>query len=146
MAEIEITLPTIQYGNIKIKATPEEWGLDTIADAPDVGVWAATYLNLFQQGFKHGSTLDVDARLGASQEAAPGNPQAAAERLADGRKPRTVDEANEMAAQLIKQELGATEIKAQTPPWDKEEVASKPKPWETGAQAAKPAPKVTADW
>lgn len=67
MAEIEITLPTVQYGNIKITATPEEWGLETIADAPDVGVWAATYLNLFAQGFKHGSTLDVDAHLGASQ-------------------------------------------------------------------------------
>jgi hypothetical protein len=129
MAEIEITLPTVQYGNIRIKATPEEWGLETIADAPDVGVWAATYLNLFTQGFKHGATLDVDAHLGASQEAAPGDPQAAADRLADGRSPRTVDEANEMARQVIENELGPTsEV-----PWDKS-VDSKPKPWETGSQ------------
>ena len=130
MAEIEITLPTIQYGNIKIKATPEEWGLDTIADAPDVGVWAAIYLNLFQQGFKHGSTLDVDARLSASREA-------------------VVEKAQEL---LDKGLGGVTEVPAgdvvahETPPWEKEAVAPKPKPWETGAQAAKPAPKVTADW
>ena len=68
MAEIEITLPTVQYGNIKIRATPEEWGLEGIATAANVGVWAAVYLNLFQQGFQHGATLDVDAHLGASHE------------------------------------------------------------------------------
>jgi hypothetical protein len=67
MAEIEITLPTIQYGNIKITATPEEWGLESIADAPDVGVWAATYLNLFQQGFQHGAQVGVYVHLGGSQ-------------------------------------------------------------------------------
>lgn len=138
MAEIEITLPTIQYGNIKITATPEEWGLDTIADAPDVGVWAATYLNLFTQGFKHGSTLDVDAHLGASQEAAPGDPQAAAERLADGRSPRTVDEANEMAKQVIERELGSvTEIPEDAPPWDKPAAEVK-KPWENEEEPARP--------
>lgn len=117
-AEIEITLPTVQFGNIKIKATPEEWGLDSIADAPDVGVWAATYLNLFTQGFKHGSTMDVDAHLGASQE----SPE-------------------EKAQELLDEGLGGvTELPEDGPagegvdgdgaaPWDKPAPKAK-KPWE----------------
>ena len=110
MAEIEITLPTIQYGNIKITATPEEWGLDAIADAPDVGVWAATYLNLFIQGFKHGSTLDVDAHLGAPQ----GVTEAQAQRMLDEGLGGVTEVSDEGAA-----------------PWDKPAAEVK-KPWETG--------------
>lgn len=116
MAEIEITLPTIQYGNIKITATPEEWGLDTIADAPDVGVWAATYLNLFTQGFKHGSTLDVDAHLGASQ----GVTEAQAQRMLDEGLGGVTEVENEESPT---DQAGA--------PWDRPAAEVK-KPWETG--------------
>lgn len=162
MSEIEITLPTVQFGNVKIRGTAEEWGLDTIADAPDVGVWAATYLNLFTQGFKYGATLDVDAHLGGREEAPPGDPQAAAARVADGRSPRTVDEANAMVAEVIKRELGATVVAVEDDPeagydaaysapndgpepapWDST-VAAKPKPWENGGN--KPAVVAEIDW
>lgn len=129
MAEIEITLPTVQYGNIKVTATPEEWGLDSIADAPDLGVWAATYLNLFQQGFKHGAAMDVDAHLGGTPKADPrdaiGDPLAAAVRS-------------------IQEDLGATVVGSETDadgaeesddaPWNKPAEA-KPKPWETSVTA-----------
>lgn len=157
MAEIEIVFPTVQYGNVKLRATPEELGLEGPADAYALGVQSAVLLNLFTQGFKTGSQLDVSA----SQEAPPGNPQAAADRLADGRPPRTVDEASAMAMAVIQQELGATELHEHpedtdpdesaypnediTPPWEKDStVDAKPKPWEGGS--SKPAKVAAIDW
>lgn len=107
MAEIEITLPTVQYGNAKIRTTPEELD-DVIRNADAIGVGTALLLNIFAQGFKAGSQMDVSRPETASTEAAPGDPQAAAERLADGRPPHTVDEANAMARAVIEQELGST--------------------------------------
>jgi len=133
MAEIEITLPTIQYGNVKITGTPEEWGLDTIADAPDVGVWAATYLNLFQQGFRHGAKMDVDAHLGAPEQS-------------DG------TDVHAEAQRLLEEQLGASEVGEENPhpeesdpdeaPWNST-VDSKPKPWET---ENKPKVAVSDEW
>jgi len=131
LAEIEITLPTIQYGNIKITATPEEWGLDSIADAPDVGVWAATYLNLFQQGFKHGAKMDVDAHLGGSQ---PVTEEEAKRYLADGLGGITEVEGGESPTD----QAGA--------PWDRPQVDSKRKPWETGSAAPANKPVVDEGW
>ena len=145
MAEIEITLPTVQYGNVRIRATPEELGVNDIADSYELGVAAAVYLNLFSQGFKQGAQLDVDAPQKPS--AAPqraeqkpldvGVPGAAEQRVEGNLKPRTVDEANDMAAAVIKQELGATEVENEESPtdqagapWDRPAVA-KPKPWQT---------------
>lgn len=61
MAEIEITLPTVQFGNVKLRATPEELGLESVADTYALGVQAAVLLNLFSQGFKVGGALDVSA-------------------------------------------------------------------------------------
>lgn len=140
MAEIEITLPTVQYGNVKLTCKPEELD-ELIKTADSVGMAAALYLNIFTQGFKAGAQMDVSASVSASQEAAPGDPQAAADRLADGRSPRTVDEANEMAKQVIESELGSvTEVPAgdvvahETPPWDKPAAEVK-KPWETEVTA-----------
>lgn len=124
MAEIEITLPTVQYGNVKVRATPEELGLDTIADAPDLGVWAATYLNLFSQGFKVGAAMDVDAHLGASQEAP-----------------------EEKAQELLNEGLGGvTELPEgeSAAPWDAPAVDANPKPWETGETAPKAV--ITEGW
>lgn len=158
MAEIEITLPTVQYGNVKVRATPEELGVELSSPAA-VGTATAIYLNLFTQGFKLGASMDVTASpteglsapVGASQEAAPGNPQAAAERLADGRSPRTVDEANEMAKQIIENELGGvTEVpdgplnqhpndgpeESDDAPWNKPAVDASKKPWETDEATA----------
>src|SRR5438093_8673117 len=82
MAEIEFLLPTVQYGNVKVRATPEELGIDSVQDAGALGVAAAVYLNLFTQGFKVGTQIDVDyeathAPESASEEAPPGDPQGA---------------------------------------------------------------------
>lgn len=167
MAEIEITLPTVQYGNVKLRATPEELGLEGPADAYALGVQSAVLLNLFTQGFKVGSQLNVSPPVEASQEAA--------DRLADGRPPRTVDEASEMARALIERELGTTtevsdphapggshyydptegylddgpgDVQAaasearDAAPWNSPAVDAKPKPWETGGTAPTNAVKV----
>lgn len=69
-------------------------------------------------------------------EAPPGDPEAAAQRLAEDKKPRTVDEANEMATQLIQKELGATVVSEEAPPWERKAEAKQPKPWERKTETA----------
>jgi hypothetical protein len=123
---------------VKIKATPEELGIETIGDAAALGAAAAVYLNVFTQGFKLGSQVDVSATVRAPQ--APG-----------------VEE----AARLLEEGLGGvTELPEGTEdrsheerpyvedgkPWD-QKVDAKPKPWEADeTQAPKPAVVVSADW
>jgi hypothetical protein len=146
VAEIEITLPTVQYGNVKVRATPEELGLTNVASASDLGVAAAVYVNLFTQGFKVGAALDVEidaATGGAVRQPEVGSPEAAAQRVDDDLKPRTVDEANAMVAEVIKRELGATVIEETDVPWEGEVDAS-PKPWENGGN--KPTKVAEIDW
>lgn len=136
MSEIEITLPTVQYGNVKVRMTPEEMGLNDISDSYELGVAAAVYLNLFQQGFKHGGTLDVEAPQAASQQP----PRTISQVMSD----EDVDTEAEAAA-IIKKELGATEIESDGAPWNKTSAADvKPKPWEAGASA--PAKVAEIDW
>lgn len=141
MAEIEITLPTVQYGNVKITATPEEWGLEGVADAPDIGVWAATYLNLFAQGFKHGASMDVDAHLGA--------PQGVTEEQAQ----RHLDEGLGGVTELDEYnndgpgDVDAAAIEAASDaPWNNPPVDTGKKPWETGSEAPASKPVVDEGW
>jgi len=137
MAEIEITLPTVQYGNVKLKTTIEELGMAEL-DAGTLGSVTAVFLNLFSQGFKVGSQIDVDWQ-GADVSALP-------------------RDTLEQAASAIKDVLGATEVPdpednvdpdgpetSDDAPW-KKKVDSKAKPWETSG-AAPAAPAVASiDW
>lgn len=164
MAEIEFLLPTVQYGNVKVRATPEELGIDGVQDAGALGVAAAVYLNLFSQGFKLGAGMDVEYDGGGTKPPAPepilpvGADGAAEQRVHDDLKPRTVDEANAMARAVIEQELGSTtEVESgeaaydaaydapndgpEPAPWEST-VDAKPKPWETGKAAPTNAVKV----
>lgn len=133
MAEIEIILPTVQFGNVKVRATPEELGLKDIADGYSLGVAAAVYLNVFSQGFKKGASLDVDPHPAASQDAGEAQAQ-----------------------ELLNEGLGGVTELPEDPedvdgdldaPWSRTPaVDAKPKPWE---KSGKPeaAPKVaTIDW
>lgn len=145
MSEIEFLLPTVQYGNVKVRTTPEELGLDSVADAAAIGTAYAVYLNAFQQGFKRGAAIDVDI----DPTPAVGSPEAAAQRVAEDLKPCTVDEANAMAVEVIKQELPATVVSEEetdaapaAAPWNST-VDAKPKPWETGSTPVKVA---EIDW
>ena len=159
MAEIEILFPTVQYGNVRLTATPEELGLDGPAEAYALGVQTAVLLNLFQQGFKVGSTLDVSAPQGASQEA----PRTISQVMSD----EDVDSLSEAQAILDRELGGVTEVsdphaeggsqyydptegidladRSDGAPWESK-VDAKPKPWETGSEAPKASPKVSADW
>jgi hypothetical protein len=136
MAEIEITLPTVQYGNVKVRATAEELGLEGVQDAGALGVATAVYLNLFTQGFKVGTRIDVDYDGG-------------------GAKPPTSEPTHEEAQEALSQ-LGTT-VLDETPnepdeepeadaqaPWNSPTVDAKPKPWETGASA--PIKVAEIDW
>ncbi len=133
MAEVEILFPTVQYGNVKLRATPEELGLDGPADAYALGVQSAVLLNLFTQGFKAGSQLDVSGAPAPSAEPTENEAQA--------------------AIQEIQSQLGATEMDDDAPndgpepaPWESA-VDAKPKPWENGSVAPKVTPKVAEiDW
>lgn len=140
MAEVEILFPTVQYGNVKLRATPEELGLDGPADAYALGVQSAVLLNLFTQGFKTGSQLDVSGAPAPSAEPTENEAQA--------------------AVQEIRQQLGATVVEdydAQDPdgpgeehseaPWTSPPVDAKPKPWENGGKPATPKVAVAEiDW
>lgn len=132
MAEIEFTIPTVQYGNAKIRMTPQE--LYELSEGGvslyDVGMKAMEFLSLVTQGFEAGKSVDftpqhVTGQYQESSEPEPGDPAAAKARLEAGKKPRTVDEANEMASQLIKSELGATTVE----PWT-QTPETKPKAWD----------------
>lgn len=125
MAEIEITLPTVQYGNVKIRATPEELGVNDISDSYGLGVAAAVYLNLFTQGYTYGAALDIDA---------PQKPSAAPQGAEQSEVDRVIDETLK-AAQILADGLGGvTEVEeegaAPAAPWDAK-VEAKPKPWQS---------------
>jgi len=133
MAEIEITLPTVQYGNVKIRATPEEFGLVGIDEAGAVGIATAVYLNLFTQGFKVGSTLDVSTDLGAPPKDprdAVGDPTAAAVAAIQDGLGATVEDEYDSATEAKE----AAQERTSDKPWDKPAEAS-PKPWETSVTA-----------
>lgn len=113
MAEIEITLPTVQYGNVKIRATPEEWG--TLLDSPhSIGVMTATYVNLFTQGFKVGSAMDVSAPQAPSQ----GDPVEESQALLD-----------DLLGGVTVVSSADAETTTQSAPWT-ETVDAPKKPWE----------------
>ncbi|HEY6021276.1 MAG TPA: hypothetical protein VIY48_15645 [Candidatus Paceibacterota bacterium] len=126
MAKIETTLPTVQYGNVKVTFTPEELGVD-ISDAAAIGVATAVYLNLFTQGFKAGSQMDVSAPVSASQEA----PEEKAQAMLD-----------EGLGGVTELPEDGDDVEAKAP-WEAK-VDAKPKPWETDE---KPAPvALTPGW
>ncbi len=135
MAEIEITLPTVQFGNVKVRATPEELGLASLADAYDVGIASAVYLNVFTQGFKKGATLDVAER---EHEYISEAHRLLDERL--GGVTEVPEDYNDDGPGDV--QAAANEARA---PWDNPQVDAKPKPWETGG-AAPAKPVVDEDW
>ena len=141
MSEVEFTLPTVQYGNVKVRATPEELGLEGVGDAAALGVATATYLNLFQQGFKHGAAMDVDAHLGTPQ----GAPEVQAQELLDEGLGGVTEVPEYKVGDTVT--VGGIEFtKHGEAPWEAK-VDAKPKPWETGTQApSAPAVKLSADW
>src|SRR5512139_2856609 len=106
VAEIEITLPTVQYGNVKVRLNPEEFGVD-IASPAAVGTATAIYLNLFTQGFKVGASMDVTASpteglktpQGASQEEAGPTAQELLDKGLDGVTEIPSDEEYDSAAE-----------------------------------------------
>lgn len=139
MAEIEITLPTVQFGNVKVRATPEELGVELSSPA-SVGTAMAIYLNLFTQGFKLGASMDVtaspteglNAPVGASQEA----PEEKAQRLLNEGL-GGVTEVSEVDSVIEETIAQAAEIEAKAP-WTQKVDAPK-KPWESMDAAPGPA-------
>lgn len=135
MAEIEITLPTVQYGNVKVRATPEELGLDSVADAAALGVASAVYLSAFTQGFQRGAKIDVD--IDDSMAHAGSGPYNG---VTEAQAQRYLDEGLGGVTEVEEYD-SATEAK-EAAPWDNPQVDAKPKPWETGGTAPTNAVKV----
>lgn len=139
MAEIEITLPTVQYGNVKVKATPEELGLSSIGDSHALGVATAVYLNLFSQGFKVGASMDVVPGL---QETSQGVSEAQAQRYLD----EGLGGVTELSEGPLNQHPSDGPEESDDAPWNQPAVDSKPKPWESGSAAPADKPVVDSDW
>jgi len=114
MAEIEITLPTVQYGNVKVRATPEEFGFKL--DEPSAfGLALAVYQTTFTIGWQEGARMDVSPSQPVTEEQAQ----------------RYLDEGLGGVTEVPAGDVVAHE----TAPWDRPPVDSKPKPWESGASA-----------
>ena len=156
MAEIEITLPTVQYGNVKVRATPEELGLDSVGDAAALGVAAAVYLATFTLGFKRGSQIDIDiddsmAHAGSGPYRAVSAHLGASQEYSEEGARRLLEEGLGGVTELPEEDEydSATEAKEAvqaSAPWN-QQVDAKPKPWETGEQAPEaPAVKLDPDW
>jgi len=132
MAEIEITLPTVQYGNVKVRATPEELGAD-LESPHSLGVALAVFQNLFTQGWVEGSRMDVSAPVGASQH---DDMVRAHEILAEGLGGVTEVPAGDVVAHEENQYDRKHEVLSggvqDDAPWN-QKVDVKPKPWETGS-------------
>lgn len=167
MAEIEITLPTVTYGNVKVRLNPQELGAD-VSDAAAIGAATAVYLNLFTQGWKQGAALDVTAEVHVGK---PKEEYPTREQINKALSDMDVDTEAEAVAELKR--LGATVVSeedtlpgdtvpddepedendnipmdraAQAAPWEKTSpVAAKPKPWENGG-SSKPAKVAEIDW
>lgn len=131
MSEIEITLPTVTYGNVKVRATPEELGVNDISDAYELGVASAVYLNLFQQGFKHGATLDVSAPQGASQEVS----EAEAQELLDKGLGGVTEVPDESTYKSLDEQADTMTKSEGEAPWN-QKVDTPKKPWETDGVTA----------
>lgn len=135
MAEIEILLPSVQFGNVKVRATPEEFGVD-VADAAAIGAMAAVYLNAFKQGYQQGSAVDVTVDVHVSVPSV-----------------KVTENEAQAAVQELQRQLGATVVSEEDTlpepdvpddepeendniPWNRE-VAAKAKPWENDSKPAK---------
>lgn len=156
MANIEFRLPSkVPYGYVNVSFTT-----DDTPEPETIAAMYAAYVMAFAEQEReslnnYGKPVQASS---APFEGPPGDPEAAAKRLAEDKKPRTVDEAEEMAAQLIKSELGGVvvskynndgpgDVEADAmdaaKPWENEAPATKAKPWESGGSAPKAA---TINW
>jgi hypothetical protein len=116
MAEVEFTIPTVQYGNIKIRMTPQELR-ENVAAPYDIGVAAMVWLSLATQGFEYGKTLDI-----APDFEVTGEYQESSEP-----EPHPITEVTPEEAEEIIKTLGATTVE----PWTKTPAPSTtPKAWD----------------
>lgn len=139
MSEIEITLPTVQYGNVKVRATPEELGLSSIGDSHALGVATAVYLNLFSQGFKVGASMDVVPGL---LEASQGVSEAQAQRYLD----EGLGGVTEVSEGPLNQHPNDGPEESDDAPWNQPQVDTPRKPWETGGTTPATKPVVDEGW
>jgi hypothetical protein len=122
MAEIEFTIPTVQYGNAKIRMTPEElYDLSRKGiSLHDIGMKASEFLVMITEGFEAGKKIDWSASrdvTGQYQESPEPEPM----------PERTPAQEAEEAEQTIKTMLGATTVE----PWTKTPApSSTPKAWD----------------
>ena len=117
MAEIEFTIPTVQYGNAKIRMTPQE--LYELSEGGvslyDVGMKAMEFLSLVTQGFEAGKSIDFAPQNVTGQYQESSEPE-----------PHPITEAAPEEAEEIIKTLGATTVE----PWTKTPETPTPKAWD----------------
>lgn len=133
MAEIEIALPTVRYGNVKVRATPEEFGFKL--DEPSAfGLALAVYQTSFTLGWQEGARMDVSAPAPASQ---PVTEEQAQRYLDEG-----LGGVTEVSEGPLNQHPNDGPEESDDAPWNKTPAAGVKKPWET---ASAPADKPVVD-
>lgn len=125
MAEIEIIIPTVQYGNVRVTATPEELGIKEL-DPYATGYWAAIFLNLATQGFKKGASEDL-----GGPKPAPAEPSAAQAAALLNEGLGGVTELPEGEYDSATEAKEAAQARTADAPWDNPAVDTPKKPWET---------------
>ena len=160
MAEVVFRLPSkaVTYGYAEVKGTPEEFGLASLAEAEGLGMVYANYVHAFLTGEKEASRILSEGIVAELAESRSG----------PVKQDLGAPEINglEEAAELIKKELGATEVTDPHAPGGSHhedptagydladrsgegddlfniakapwegEVDAKPKPWETSTKPA----------
>jgi hypothetical protein len=139
MAKVTWSVPLVQFGRCEVEFEGPE-ALQLYAEPDKFGAQYADFVAGVMKGFE---ARQQEIREGNKPdrvvEAPPGDPGAARARLAEGKKPRTVDEDNEMARQVIEEGLGlTTEVPNDAPPWE-QEPPKKSEPWKTDGPVKKPA-------
>ena len=136
MANIVFRVPSkqITYGYVEVSGTPEEFGIQSVADAEAIGITYSHYVNRYLEGEVEG-IRQVTGEVPSTPKKAPGKP-------VEGVSGVRQVEPDAEAQALIEKGLGATVVEESEAPWTKPAEASKPKPWENGAT-----PKVAKiDW
>lgn len=128
MAKVTWSVPLVQFGRCEVE-------FDVGGELPEPEKFGAQYADFVAGAMKGFERRQQEIRSGKSQIEI--KEEAVAEEVA--LHDRVIDEmTEERAADLIKSELGATEIAEDAPPWERKNV-EKSEPWKSGGPVKKPA-------
>lgn len=136
MAKVIFRLPSkaVRYGYVEVEGTPEEFGLDSLADASVLGMVYEAYARAFHEGEAGASGKPLGTPVPSDLGDFEGQAQAAPAEPGES-------DTEASAVALIESTLGATVVSEEPAPWSKPPGKPKTKVWE-----AAPAADLGDDW